>query len=98
MAVSSNSRYAGSVIAPVTDAAGVTRSTIMPTAPTDTAYQVTYYMWRASDRMDLLAQRVYGDERLWWMIAKANPELLASASGLFTLAPGTVVRIPNAQQ
>jgi nucleoid-associated protein YgaU len=94
MAVSASSRYAGSKIQPVTDAAGVTRNTILPAAPADTTYQVSFYAWRGSDRMDLLAARFYGDERLWWLIAKANPEVV----DWFSIAPGTVLRIPNAQQ
>lgn len=96
MTVSPKSRYAGSVVAPVTDASGRTRNTILPTAPKDRTFSVSFYRWQGSDRMDLLAHRYYGDERLWWQIADANPELVPSASGLFSIAPGTVVRIPNA--
>lgn len=98
MAVSANSRYAGSVVAPVTDGAGATRNTILPKVPADTAYRVSFYPWRAGDRMDLLAYRFYGDERLWWLIADANPEIVPYASSLFSIAPGTMIRIPDARQ
>lgn len=97
MTVSASSRYAAATITAVTDATGVTRQTIVPAAPADTTYQVSYYVWRAGDRMDALAFRWYGDERQWWLIADANPELFPAASSLFELAPGTIVRIPVAQ-
>ena len=92
MAVGANSRYAGNVITPVTDANGVTRQTILPTEPADKAYQVRFYTWRMSDRLDTVAYRTYGDERLWWLIADANPEV----TNLFSIPVGTVVRIPVA--
>lgn len=94
MAISPTSRYATSVVSPVTDTAGVTRATILPKSPTDTAYTVTYYAWKAGDRMDKLASHFYQDERQWWLIVNANPEIVPNASGLFNLAPGTVIRIP----
>lgn len=31
---------------------------------------------RAGDRLDLLARHYYNDDRLWWRILDANPELL----------------------
>lgn len=92
MAVGNTSRYATRQIAPVTDAAGVTRLTILPRTPVDTAYQVTFYAWRTGDRADLLAFRSYGDERLWWLIADANPEVV----DWFDVPVGTVLRIPSA--
>lgn len=97
MAISANSRYAGSVVGPVTNSAGVTRNTILPATPKDTTYRVSFYTWRAGDRMDLLAYRFYGDERLWWLIADANPEIVPAASSLFSIAPGTLIRIPDAR-
>jgi hypothetical protein len=92
MAITQTSRYAASQIAPVTDAAGITRQTILPTAPSDTAYQVTFYQWTTQDRTDLLAFRYYGDERMWWLIAKANPEII----DWLNVPVGTVIRIPVA--
>lgn len=92
MTISQTSRYASSTLAPVTDATGITRQTILPTTPSDTAYQVRFYQWSAGDRADLLAFRTYGDERLWWLIANANPEII-----LWLNVPvGTVIRIPVA--
>lgn len=92
MTVSAISRYAGSVIAPVTDAAGRTRMTILPSKPVDASYQVSFYAWRGGDRTDLLAFRSFGDERLWWLIAKVNPEII----DWLAVPVGTLIRIPVA--
>lgn len=92
MAIGPSSRYANNRTAPVTDQSGTTRLTILPNTPTDTAYQVTFYQWKANDRADLLAYRNYGNESLWWLIAKANPEI----TDWLHVPTGTVIRIPVA--
>jgi hypothetical protein len=45
-----------------------------------------------SDRIDLLAVQYFGDARMWWHIADANPEILDWT----VLTPGQIIRIPNA--
>ena len=90
MTVTATSRYWGNKVAPITDASGVTRLTILPASAVDTTYTVSFYAWKAGDRMDLLGYRFYGDEKAWWLIADANPEI----SNWFTVAPGTIIRIP----
>ena len=42
------------------------------------------------DRVDLVANRYYGDVSLWWVIAKAN-----GIKGKVALTPGDVLRIPG---
>ena len=42
------------------------------------------------DRVDLVANRYYGDVSLWWVIAKAN-----GIKGRAALTPGDVLRIPG---
>jgi nucleoid-associated protein YgaU len=37
----------------------------------------------AGDRLDRLAQRYYGDGRLWWVIAQANPEVGVASDLLY---------------
>ena len=44
------------------------------------------------ERLDIIAGQIYGDGRLWWIIAAANPELRKDS---FYLEPGTQVRVPN---
>ena len=42
------------------------------------------------DRLDTLAYKHYGDETLWWIIAKAN-----GVKGKPTLTVGEILRIPS---
>ena len=44
------------------------------------------------DRMDLMANQFYGDVRLWWIIASANPDKLRRDS--YSVQPGLEIRIP----
>lgn len=90
--ISPSSRYSGNTVAPVTDAAGVTRPTILPLTPQAQTYVVQYYTWGAHDRVDLVAQRFYGAEHLWWLFANANPQIV----NWLSVPQGTVIRIPNA--
>lgn len=89
--ISATSRYTRNTVVPLTDAAGVTRPTILPRTPADVTYQVQYYTWGAHDRVDLLARRFYGDEQLWWLFADANPQV---TNWLF-VPSGTVIRLPR---
>ena len=52
----------------------------------DTIYQVQQY-----DRIDLLAERFYGNGELWWVIALANDLNLLPND----LAPFSTIRIPS---
>lgn len=49
----------------------------------------------AGDRLDLLARHYYNDERLWWRILDANPQLLHAADLQTTGLEGTAIRIPR---
>jgi len=49
------------------------------------------YIWTSEDRIDLIAYQFYGSAELWWRIMDINPEI----SNPFSIAPGTVIRIPN---
>jgi len=46
------------------------------------------------DRLDLLAKHYYNDDRLWWRIIDANPELLHGADATATEMEGLVLLIP----
>ncbi len=52
----------------------------------------TYVFVTVGDRYDLLAQTYYGNESLWWIISRANPQLPSD-----TLYPraGEQIRIPS---
>lgn len=51
-----------------------------------------YVITTVGDRLDSLAFQFYNDIRLWWIIAKANPETIRRDS--FSLKPGLEIRIP----
>ena len=42
------------------------------------------------DRLDIIAQRYYGDSNLWWIIAKANE----ISDGQIGLDPEKKIRVP----
>ena len=64
-------------------------STIYPKIkPSDNDF---YIISEASDRLDILASKYFGDKSLWWIIAVANN--LNEAS--FFINPGTQLRIPG---
>lgn len=58
-----------------------------PTASADDlVIQVT-----AADRLDILAAKLYGDQKLWYIIAAAN----ALGKGTLTVPANTILRIPS---
>ena len=52
-------------------------------------YIITSY----EDRLDLLAFDYYGDETLWWVISRANPDVTRRDS--FFIKSGVQIRIPD---
>ena len=50
-----------------------------------------YIISTIGDRYDTLAQKFYGDSRLWWIIASANKFNKAS----LIVEPGLQIRIPS---
>ena len=50
----------------------------------------TFIFTREGDRLDNLAHRYYGDDTLWWIIAKAN-----GIRGKIGLEVATPLRIPG---
>ncbi|MFE6739797.1 hypothetical protein [Streptomyces tubercidicus] len=91
MTISAGSRYARNTVTPFVGTDGRTRQTIMPRKPDAIDLTVVDYTWRESDRVDLLAAHLYGDETMWWVFAQANPEILDWTH----VRPGTIVRLPS---
>jgi hypothetical protein len=54
---------------------------------------ITYidYTWVDGDEIDHLADIYLGDSSMWWAIMDANPTI----HDVFSIKPGTVIRIPN---
>jgi len=93
MAISIYSRYADNQVIPITNSAGVTKSTIIIRAPSSpSVYGISTYTWQLGDQIDYLSFSAYGDETQWWRIANANPEILFWNN----VSPGTQVRVPSA--
>lgn len=55
-------------------------------------YEYYSYTWTSEDRIDTLANNVLGSPGFWWIIMDANPEIINP----FSIAPGTILRIPSA--
>ena len=53
---------------------------------------------REGDRLDLLAQHYYNDDRLWWRILDANPEILHGGDAVAEEMVGRVILIPAARE
>ena len=60
----------------------------IPVAPND-----VYIISKSTDRVELLAFDYYNDEKLWWIISKANPGKIKRDS--FFIDPGLQIRIPS---
>jgi phage tail protein X len=86
-----DSRYAESAIYKAQDSRSglvqVTVRRIYPTATSD--YYI--YVWKETDRIDVLAQRVYANSDAWWRIMDYNPEI----ADALNIAPGTQIRLPR---
>jgi len=52
-----------------------------------------YIITSVEDKLDLLAFDYYGDETLWWVISRANPDVTRRDS--FFIKMGVQVRIPD---
>ena len=89
MTVYAGSRYANQSVVLVTDAAGVQHPTVFG-PPRVSFSHFAYYQVRAGDRFDRLAGQFLGDDKKWWMIADANPQVFFPE----LLQPGSMLRIP----
>lgn len=88
--ITAESRYADSKVDKVVTDDGV-RLTIVPGAQKDFRITYTLYQWRSYDRIDVMADTVYGDPTRWWIIADANPEIMDWGS----VPTGKIIRIPT---
>jgi hypothetical protein len=87
----SGSRYAGQPVVSVpTDAAGDTDIAVFGPTPTLPA-TFAYYTVVQGDRLDIIANNLYGVPDYWWRIANANPEIFYPDD----LVVGSIIRIPS---
>lgn len=86
-----DSRYADSTIYKAHDArTGLVQITAMRIFPSAAARYYTY-VWKETDRIDIIAQQVYGNSDAWHRIMDYNPEL----TDAMNIVPGTEIRLPN---
>lgn len=85
------SRYQRVADATFTDGEGRRVQLKRTREPVDTELALVYQV-RQGDRLDLLANRFFRDPRKWWLIADANPDVLAPEQ---LLVPGRLLRIPR---
>lgn len=52
----------------------------------------------ADNRLDRLADNYYGNDRLWWRIVDANPEINFSGNLLNANEAGQVILLPKARE
>ena len=88
------SRYAKPEVLEHVDASGQTHPykaiRLIPNARTDTGHRVA-----AGERLDHIAQRYLHDPERFWRIADAN---LALWPDDLTAEPGSILRVPDAQE
>lgn len=87
------SRYENDVVMRVVDSTGASHPAIYGDPYADERdFGFTLYTVVEGDRLDMLAAQVYGDPELWWIIARANPEVFYPED----LDYGVILRIPDA--
>jgi len=52
----------------------------------------------SADRLDLLARHYYNNERLWWRILDANPDILHAGDVCTSERVGETILIPRAME
>lgn len=103
--ISANSRYSTSNVVMDVNQDGEDVLVITPSRQVNYVVTFTYYQVRASDRIDLLAYKFYGNSGKWWVIADANPEIMdwsRMGEEITSVTPGTpspvvgyLLRVPN---
>jgi nucleoid-associated protein YgaU len=87
----SDSRYAdGRVFKAYDSRTGKAQITVLRTYP-NLQNEFYSYVWKENDRIDVLAQKLYGSSDEWTKIMDYNPEIVDPSS----IYPGTSIRIPN---
>ena len=91
--ITPQSRYSamGASIVRLPNSAGTYNISALRTVPASSA-SYYLYIWKQSDRPDLVAFKLLGNVNLWWAIFDINPEIIYPLG----IPAGTAVRIPSA--
>ncbi len=102
MPVSPASRFANLPVIRVQAPDGSPRLVIALRLTPSSSENVNPYQFIQGDSIDLLAQRFYGDEGLWWRILDANPLIypldIQPNNALNIPAPGPATRITRTRR
>lgn len=91
MPIFDGSRYEGALVLRVPDADGEVKPAVYAmVAPLTSGIAYRTYVVADGDRLDALAHSLYGDSKLWWIIANANPEFLFPED----IPAGSIIRLP----
>jgi nucleoid-associated protein YgaU len=80
------------------DDAGVVRCKGVRPRQIGKALGVVEHVIQEGDRLDLLARHYYSDDRLWWRILDANPDLQCGVEISLKERAGEVILIPKAKE
>lgn len=86
-----NSRYATASIITTVGPNDDTRQEMKVPFPRSKIVTYTYHRVVDGQRIDVIANEYYGDGRLWWVIADANPEVF----DWLDLEAGQIIRVPR---
>lgn len=89
MSISSQSRYVQGKLTRIPNSSGVYNLSVLRSVPQNSS-GFYLYIWKATDRPDIVAHTLLGNSGLWWAIFDINPELINPLD----VPAGTVVRIP----
>jgi hypothetical protein len=64
----------------------------------EAAAGIIEHLVAAGDRLDLLAEHYYNNDRLWWRIVDANPQFVLAGMLLSEDMQGGVIMIPRARE
>lgn len=59
---------------------------------------VVEHVLKSGDRLDILARHYYNNDRLWWRILDANPDILHGGSMIGPDREGEIILIPKARE
>ncbi len=91
MPVKPDSRFASQPVLRVLAPDGSIRQVIaLPIGPLSEIASIADHLITQGETIDLLAQRFYGDEGLWWRLLDANPVVYP-----LDIQPGDVLALPD---
>lgn len=90
MTIMANGRYRDSTVSTLA-VGNLPRQVIVPRPPVPYTFRYRSYIWTGADRLDSVADSVYGDPSKWWAIAAGNPEIMDWS----IIWAGTIIRIPT---